>query len=409
MENQQISSDFPIVDIWIEYDNNQLVNVDHVYNFQGSNTTLSNKHAINGFFIDLFEPFTESINIKKRGIDNVDSNHINLIIVPCPHYNNLDNVLKKITSDVYGWCEYNKVKIAICLTRETIYNLDLDYIDSIIQLYLVNRGFKSSVVKIINNSYGDLPGLNNSSYIVSVDTIRRTLKSFTKDWIQPTSLPEERTYKFSLLTGAVYQRRNRVLFLSECYKQNLLTDKFFYSVCMLDEDRDLDYVQRIAIECSNPFILKACDSVFKHKTYAVDGSLLKDVSIYDDRVEFFIPPQVLDSYIHIVLETVDHVPSVTEKIFKPIMAGLPFIWHGCPNLLPYLESLGFKRYSHIDYSFDCDPDPEKRLYLLIEEIQRLNKMDLKMIVQSNAEISKHNQQVFDLITRDYNDLWKHLK
>ena len=125
--------------------------------------------------------------------------------------------------------------------------------------------------------------------------------------------------------------------------------------------------------------------------------------------EYFIPPQVLDSYVHIVLETVSWGPSLTEKIFKPIVAGLPFVWHGYKNILPYLESLGFKRYNYIDYSFDSDPDPLKRLELLIKEVQRLNKMDLRMLAYTNRKISKHNQQVFKSICKDYNDLWEHLE
>jgi len=85
------------------------------------------------------------------------------------------------------------------------------------------------------------------------------------------------------------------------------------------------------------------------------------------------------------------------------------VWHGHQDILPYLESLGFKRYSHIDYSFDSDPNPARRLELLVKEVQRLNKMDLKMLAYTNRKISKHNQQVFKSICKDYNDLWDQLK
>ena len=408
MENLQTLNDFPIIDIWVGEDGNELVNTNHKYIFQDNVIIYDYYSLVFGFFSFLFKPYTQSINIKKRNIDNIDSSHINIVVVPCPDPYNVIRLLQSITIDLYNWCESNNIKIAICVTRETIYNLKNVILDSTIKYDLINCGFKSSIVKIINNSFQDLPDLINVEYIVSVDMMRRTLRFILAN--TNIQLSKNRTYNFSLLTGVLYQRPNRIIFLSECYNLNILDDKFFYSICMLDEEKHLKYIKTLANNYKNPsIILNASNSIFKHKTYGITGELLTTNSIYDDNIEFFIPPQVLDSYIHIVLETVDHVPSLTEKIFKPIVAGLPFIWHGCQNILPYLESLGFKRYDGIDYSFDSDPNPERRMDLLIEEVRRLNKVDLKSLALSNIEVSKHNQQVFQSICRDYNDLWDQLK
>ena len=209
----------------------------------------------------------------------------------------------------------------------------------------------------------------------------------------------------------MYTRGFRVFFLSKCHHLNLLDDKFFYSVCTLDKKRDLNYIKNLADEFLEfkPYI-EAAEDVFQHRTYDIDGKLMTGLeNIYNTPNEFFTPPQVLDSYVHIVLETVHWSPTLTEKIFKPIVAGLPFIWHGCQDILPYLESLGFKKYSNIDYSFDSHPNPTERLNLLIKEIQRLNKIDLKMLAYTNRKISKHNQQVFKSICKDYGELWEKLK
>jgi hypothetical protein len=238
--------------------------------------------------------------------------------------------------------------------------------------------------------------------------MRRTLKFILAE--TNIKLSKNRTYNFSLLTGALYNRWPRVLFLAKCYNLNLLKDKFFYSICMLNRNRDLDYIKRLALDFEyGGFVLKDRETLFQHKTYDKNGDLMLGENMYDTMDEYFIPPQVLDSYIHIVLETSPIAPSLTEKMFKPIIAGLPFVWHGCQNILPYLESLGFKRYSYIDYSFDSDPNPNQRLNLLVKEIQRLNKMDLKMLTYMNRKTSKHNQKVFESISKDYNDLWDQLK
>jgi hypothetical protein len=187
---------------------------------------------------------------------------------------------------------------------------------------------------------------------------------------------------------------------------------------MLNRERDLNY---IAHENAVHYIknatndlklvdeVKAAEKIFQHRTFDKSGNLITGPDIYETMEEYFIPPQVLDSYVHIVLETGSYAPSLTEKIFKPIVAGLPFIWHGHQDILPYLESLGFKRYNYIDYSFDSDPDPTERMNLLIKEIQRLNKIDLKMLAYTNKKISKHNQQVFKSICKDYNELWEQLE
>ena len=187
---------------------------------------------------------------------------------------------------------------------------------------------------------------------------------------------------------------------------------------MLNSKRDLNYITHqnavsyIKNETDDPTLInkvKAANKIFQHRTFDKNGAPITEGDIYQSMEEYFIPPQVLDSYVHIVLETGSYAPSLTEKIFKPIVAGLPFIWHGYQDILPYLESLGFKRYSYIDYSFDSHVDPTERMNLLIKEIQRLNKIDLKMLAYTNRKISKHNQEVFKSICKDYNDLWCHLE
>lgn len=414
MENLQTLNDFPTVDVWVNNDGSPLIKVDYNYDFQGNSINLDYDDVFYSFFVFHFEKYAKSINIKRIGCDDVNQSNINLVVAACPDFPNIIDAIEGITPEVYHWCRSNNVKIAVCLTRETPFFNDTPTLDIVIQDSLVNRKFNPSVVKIIINGYDYPNKMIHTNYIVPIDTFRRTLGftiAGTKNDPDNIQLLKNRTHNFSLLTGALYTRWSRVLFLSKCNHLNLLDDKFFYSVCTLNNERDLEYITELAVEFPEyaPYI-EASKSIFKHRTYDKNGKLMiGKKTIYNDMEEYFIPPQVLDSYVHIVLETTHWSPTLTEKIFKPIVAGLPFVWHGHQDILPYLESLGFKRYSNINYSFDSDPDPLKRLELLIQEVQRLNKMDLKMLAYTNRKISKHNQQVFKSICKDYNDLWSHLK
>jgi hypothetical protein len=414
MENQQTLNDFPTIDVWVDTDGSPLIKVDYDYIFQGNHVSLDYNDAFYSFFRWHFEKYVKSIKRKRIGHDVVNQNNINLVVAPCPDFPNLVDSIENITPELYHWCKSNNVKIAVCLTRETPFINDVPILDMVIQDSLINRRFKPSVVKIIMSGYDYPNNMCYPNYVVPIDIWRRTLSfmiSGTKNDSDQIKLSKNRKYNFSLLTGALYTRWHRVLFLAKCNHLNLLDDKFFYSVCALNEKRDLDYIKELTkeYETYGPYI-EADKSIFKHRTYDKDGKLMtSDETIYDNIEEYFTPPQVLDSYVHIVLETVHWAPTLTEKIFKPIVAGLPFVWHGHQDILPYLESLGFKRYSHIDYSFDSNPNPLTRLELLIKEVQRLNKMDLKMLAYTNRKISKHNQQVFKSICKDYGELWEKLK
>ena len=77
---------------------------------------------------------------------------------------------------------------------------------------------------------------------------------------------------------------------------------------------------------------------------------------------------------HIVTETVfyDHKLHLTEKIFKPITAKRPFILVGAPGNLAYIKSYGFKTFDQwIDESYDNELDPDKRILLITEQVEKL--------------------------------------
>jgi hypothetical protein len=94
-----------------------------------------------------------------------------------------------------------------------------------------------------------------------------------------------------------------------------------------------------------------------------------------------------NSYFSVVNETTFHtkfgydaVPFLSEKIFKSIAMKHPFILVTVPNSLKYLRELGYKTFDGlINELYDLEIDDSKRILKIIDEIDRLSKLDDKQL------------------------------
>jgi len=74
--------------------------------------------------------------------------------------------------------------------------------------------------------------------------------------------------------------------------------------------------------------------------------------------------EAADSLLYLVTETVadGRRHHLTEKTFKPIALGMPFVLVGTQGSLEYLRSYGFKTFGHVwDESYDAIQDPHERI------------------------------------------------
>lgn len=116
----------------------------------------------------------------------------------------------------------------------------------------------------------------------------------------------------------------------------------------------------------------------------------------------------IDSYIHITSETnfFELGGYFSEKTWKPIGHLQPFIFMGPACGLHELKKLGFKTfYPFIDESYDLEMDPEKRFKMIINEINRLSKLDILEIHNwyhtIYEDVILHNQKIlFDYTSYD---------
>jgi hypothetical protein len=113
-----------------------------------------------------------------------------------------------------------------------------------------------------------------------------------------------------------------------------------------------------------------------------------------------VPKQYIDTYFSLVTETVfDHPLSFrTEKIWKPIIMGHPFVVVANSGFYQDLKNMGFKTFGNvIDESFDQIHDGDQRLERIAQVVEDLCQQDLNSFLIACEPAARHNQQlVFEL-------------
>lgn len=88
---------------------------------------------------------------------------------------------------------------------------------------------------------------------------------------------------------------------------------------------------------------------------------------------------------------------LSEKIWKPILIGQPFIVNGNPGIIKVLKDLGYKTFDKWwDESYDNELDLVKRVNLLGDILEKLSYKtvkELKTIRKEMKEVLEHNQNL----------------
>lgn len=120
-----------------------------------------------------------------------------------------------------------------------------------------------------------------------------------------------------------------------------------------------------------------------------------------------IQERIRDAFFFIVHETLTRGADalfISEKTYKPLRLGLPFLIYGGPYLLAHLRNLGFRTFHPlIDESYDREPDDAVRLRLFLMELDRIGRLtpgqvqqlclDLIPVVSHNRAHLQNRQQV----------------
>ena len=113
------------------------------------------------------------------------------------------------------------------------------------------------------------------------------------------------------------------------------------------------------------------------------------LSLFDESAE---------SLLYLVTETVatGRRHHLTEKTFKPIALGMPFMIVGTQGSLRYLRSYGFRTFGDLwDESYDDEPDDHKRIEKIAQTLKMLDGLE------------EHRQDIFDSAQEIIEHNWNH--
>lgn len=187
-------------------------------------------------------------------------------------------------------------------------------------------------------------------------------------------------------------RVHRLLFFLELMRHNLLS----CGLVSFNTASNMFYEPRPHVEVYDADLLPFLD-VFEtdHKM-----RMVIDVDTTENLASDLTLKNYEDTFISVVSETwaCDDMLFFTEKIWKPIFIGHPFILIGNPGSLKKLKSWGYKTFDKwIDESYDEVVPLKERYSIILRELKRFEQFSLKQrqdIRTEMQEICLHNKQVF---------------
>lgn len=262
-----------------------------------------------------------------------------------------------------------------------------------------------SAGKIIILSGGDIaPEYANLCYesfmvkILDYVTNRRAMDS-TKDIFNKTPKP----YNFLFLNGRSRPHRK---YLLERFKLSGLLDQALWT--NLDTtparnqhltlfDNDVDLLQR-------PLPVQHLPKQYEINEYQnriqtnpdSPQNFIKYHLFNNTWGEIYLRPEpYIDTYFSLVTETVFDYPYSfrTEKIWKPICIGHPWVAVSNSGYYRDMHNLGFKTFGHlIDESFDTIENSQDRIERIEQVVEDLCRQDLVQFLTAAEEVCKYNQR-----------------
>lgn len=143
----------------------------------------------------------------------------------------------------------------------------------------------------------------------------------------------------------------------------------WFRMYMIDQlaERDLLKFARYSWLENNP------DYSFQH----YDGQISRLDDFHITRNQFSLPDIYHSAFAQLVSETAHDTIFLSEKTVVPLLMQKPFLSCAALNFHRYLRELGFEEYTEIfDYSFDTIMDTKLRFSAVIDNFEKLTKLDI---------------------------------
>jgi nucleoside-diphosphate-sugar epimerase len=276
----------------------------------------------------------------------------------------------------------DKCKIIICSTLEGYSgsdgNVDLELINKwIIESNLPERNVYYISANLLIDQIRKEKNLNFKCFGVS------TFDSWL-NFIELSKIPfidfKPEDDKYLYLTYNRNPRYHRILLLSKLLRKDVLKfGKMSMNEFYLDPNADMNDAIRKLHELT-PIVLDK----------PLNINWANDMSVYD----------YVTTFMSIVTESLTDKNTLflSEKIWKPLALGHPFMVLGNKGTLKYLKSLGFMTFDKwFDESYDDEPEMEVRAEMISNEIEKYklkSKEDLTNIREQMRDICLHNKNLF---------------
>lgn len=244
-------------------------------------------------------------------------------------------------------------------------------------------------------TYDRFPG-KMLTYGENVEIVKQSHEIYNK---------KNKPYKFLFLNGALRPHRK---YLLERWEHTKLLNQSLWTCLTTDlqpETTILSYLVDKEDLVLRPRSVKYLDSNYEVAQYSPNTGEKLFVAGVNDVVapndwgaaHLKLAPYI-DTYFSIVTETVFGYPYSfrTEKIWKPISIGHPWIAVANRGFYRDLRNLGFKTFNGIiDESFDLIDNNQRRIQRIAQVVENLCRQDLVSFLDSCQSICAYNQQRFD--------------
>jgi hypothetical protein len=223
----------------------------------------------------------------------------------------------------------------------------------------------------------DIPALHHENFLPKILDYNENIQAI-KDY--QTYYSTTRPYKFLFLNGRARHHRRQLL-----EQLSPLLDSAIWS--------NLDNTHGAPIKLLDP---KYEFDFYQKNTALTYSGFAKYELFNNDWGEIYLNHKPYsDTYFSLVTETVFDYPYSfrTEKIWKPVAIGHPFIVASNAGYYRDLHQLGFQTFGHVvDESFDQIDDNQDRLNRISQVVTDLCQQDLASFLNECYNVCKYNQQ-----------------
>ena len=233
-------------------------------------------------------------------------------------------------------------------------------------------------------------------YVSNREAMQRSPEIFAK---------QNKPYKFLFLNGRARPHRR---YLIDSFRQSGLLDQSLWT--SLDTtptpNRDISLMVDNINVLYRPGVIQYLPEQYEVGEYqhrialpiTDDEKFVKSQLFNASWGEIYLTAEpYIDTYFSLVTETVFSYPYSfrTEKMWKPIVMGHPWIAVANAGYYRDLHNLGFKSFGHlIDESFDQLENNQQRIERITQVVEDLCRQDLSKFLEAAKDVCKYNQQQF---------------